>query len=694
MSSAREANLHRLTAPRHVAFIGGRWALDALERCASFGYQGRMWLVNPRQPETEHGEVFASVADLPEAPDAVYLAVSSEKTIDAVRQLAAIGAGGCVCFASGFSEKGGDGVALEAELVEAAGDMALVGPNCYGMLDCRTGLHMWGGKVLERLQGPGIGVVSQSGALAEYLTMPPRSVPFAFMVSVGNQSVVALEDFADVLVDDDTINVIGIYIEAIKDIPRFSRMAARAAEKRKPVVVIKVGRSEKAAAVTLGHTSSLAGTPELYDALFERLGVVRVDTLSQFLETLKLLSILGPLPGRRLAAITASGGEAAMIADYAKQVDVALPPLSDAQTATLTAAFPDFVNVINPLDVTIAGFESLDLQALCYDTVARGDVDVVATMLEGYDDPNLPFSEVMEGIIERFCGAMRQHGMAGIVGGVLPEALPELIRRPAVAAGVAPMQGLEEMVHAIDVAARFGELYRSLDEQRLAAMHLPNPPSHAGETRSLDEWESKQWLGRAGVALPEGRAVTPDKAVDAARAIGFPVAIKVVDEALLHKTEAGAVMLDLCSDDQVRQALKTLDGAHAPSRVLVEAMVVDAVAELIVGITYDEAFGHALVIGAGGVLVELLTDSATVLLPTSREAIADALDSLRVSKLLDGFRGREHGDREAAITAMLAIAELAITERGRLVEIDVNPLMVLPRGRGAVAADALVRFCE
>ena len=174
----RDQNLRRLMAPRQVAFVGGRWALDALERSASFGFEGQMWLVNPRQPETAHGEVFAAIEDLPEGPDAVYLAVPSERTIDAVRRLAAIGTGGCICFAAGFAEKGGEGVALEAELVAAAGDMALVGPNCYGMLDCRTGMHLWSSAVLERLEGPGIGIVSQSGALAEFLAMRrarPRS---------------------------------------------------------------------------------------------------------------------------------------------------------------------------------------------------------------------------------------------------------------------------------------------------------------------------------------------------------------------------------------------------------------------------------------------------------------------------------------------------------------------------------------
>ena len=681
-------------SPRHVAFVGGRWAISALERCVRFGFEGRIWLVNPRKPESDVGEVFASVEDLPEGPDAVYLAVPSDKAIDTVRRLANRGAGGCVCFAAGFAEKGGDGVVLEAELKRAAGDMALVGPNCYGMLDCRTGLHLWTGDLLERLEGAGIGLVSQSGALAEFLGMPRRSVPFASMVSVGNQAVVALEEVAEVLVDDDGINVIGIYIEGVKDIARFSRMAAKAAAARKPVVVIKVGRSEEAAEVTLGHTSSLAGTPELYDALFKRLGVIRVDTLSQFLETTKLLSILGPLPGRRLAAITVSGGEAAMIADYAAQIGVELPPLSESQVKRLEKSLPDVVNIMNPFDMTVFVFDDIDLLKVSFDTIAAGEVDVVAAMMETYDYAGAPFIEVMDDMTAVYIRAITKNNVKGVVAGALPETFPESIRRPAVEAGIAPMQGLEEMVYAIEVGARFGEFYRSVSSQALDALALPDPPFHSGSVRVLDEWESKQWLAGAGVTIPDGKVVKPDEAAEAAVAIGFPVAMKIVDRALLHKTEVGAVALNLLDQSAVTTALCRFNTAHCVSQVLVEPMIEDVLAELIVGVKYDEAFGHALVIGAGGVLVELITDRVTLLLPTNREAVVEGLDSLRVSKLLQGFRGNPPGDREAVIDAVLALAAFAMEERDRLVEIDVNPLMVLPQGRGVVAADALVRVCE
>lgn len=694
MSTERKKNLRRLMAPRHVAFIGGRWAISALRRCARFGFAGDKWLVNPRLPEVDEGEVFASVEDLPEGPDAIYLAVPSDKTVETVRQLAARDAGGCICFAAGFAEKGGDGIALEAALKQAAGDMALVGPNCYGMLDCRTGLHLWTGDLIDRLDGPGIAMVSQSGALAEFLTMPQRSVPFAFMLSVGNQAVVTIEEVADALVDDEGVNVIGIYIEGIKDIARFSRMAAKAAAKHKPVVVIKVGRSKEAAQVTLGHTSSLAGTPELYDALFERLGVIRVDTLSQFLETTKLLSILGPLPGRRLAAITVSGGEAAMIADYAAQIGVELPPLSDHQVATMKERLPDMVNIINPFDMTVAVFDNIELVRLSFDTIAGGEFDVVTAMMETYEQPDAPFTETMDNMVSEFCRAISDNNACGIVAGALPETLPEKIRRPAIEAGIAPIQGLEEMVYAVEVGARFGEFLARLTPEALEALPLPAPPVHSGKVQVLDEWQSKQLLSSAGLTVPPGRAVAMDEAVETASELGFPVAMKIVDAGLLHKTEAGAVALNLCDQDEVMGALAKFDATHSVSRVLVETMIDDVVAELIVGVKYDEDFGHALVIGAGGVLVELLTDSVTILLPTTRDAVAHGLGKLRVSKLLEGFRGHPPGDREAAIDAILAVTTLAMQERGRLVEIDVNPLMVLTQGRGVVAADALVRICD
>ena len=694
MSAAnRTENLRRLLAPRHVAFIGGRYAVSAMERCAQFGFGGELWLVNPKATEAKVGQVFASVDDLPVAPDATYLAVSSEKTIDTVRRLAERGAGGCICFAAGFAEKGGEGVAMEAALAEMAGDMALLGPNCYGILDLRSRLHLWTGEMLEPYAGPGIAVVSQSGALAEFMTMEARSVPFVFIGSVGNQAVVSLEEMMEAVLDDETINAVGIYVEGIRDIAHFSRVAEKAADKRIPIVAIKVGRSQAATQITLGHTSSLAGTPELYDALFERLGIIRADTLSQFLESLKMLSVVGPINGPRLAAITISGGEAALIADYAPGLGLTLPPLSPDQVKVLEAGLPDMVNVMNPLDTTVGTMGNLDQQALIFDVITRGEFDVVATMMETYENPAAPFTGEMDLMMEQMEIAVRRNGMPGVVVSALPEALPLRVRRRAIQSGMAPLQGLDDMMFAIAASHRYGEFLKG---RRGRALAVPASPHQSGEARVLNEWESKQWLADHGVVIPEGRVVAPHDAPEAAESLGFPVVMKAVSDELMHKTEAGAIALGLSDYQAVSDALDRLQQTLGGSleHVLVERMIEEAVAELIVGIKFDAAFGHALVVGAGGVLVELVSDTTTLLLPTDRDAVTTALHSLKVSKLLHGFRGRPEGDRDAVIATILAIADFAMSERKRLVEVDVNPLLVLPRGRGTVAVDALIRVVE
>ena len=688
-----EKNLTRLLAPRHVAFVGGRYAADALDRCRQFGFTGALWHVNPRPKVTIAGQTFSSVEELPEAPDAVYLAVSTEKTIAAVRALAKRGAGGCVCFAAGFAEKGGDGVALQDELVEAAGDMALMGPNCYGLLEYRRGLHLWTGGVQERFAGPGIGIISQSGALAEFMTMERRSVPFVSVVSVGNQAVVSLEHVLDAMLDDSGIKAIGLYIEGLTDVAWFSRLAAKALGKRVALVAIKIGRSPTAANIAKGHTSSLAGTAVLYDALFERFGIVQASSLSAFLETLKLFAFQGALPGTRMASITASGGQAAMLADRAGELGLSFPPLSSEQHQALRAGLPSYVTPMNPLDMTVGPMGVLEQQALIFDVMASGDVDVVTAALDSYDGDDSPFFEETLMMFEQLAIAVKRHGKIGIAGSALVETLPENIRRRAIEAGIVPLQGSEEMLLAVRGAAAYGARIKRLAGKHVDEIALPTPPVHGGVVTVLDEANAKQILAAAGLRVPAGQIVNPNDAVAAANELGYPVVLKVVDAQMLHKSDAGGVALGLHDEASVGRALNDMRAVltATPRRVLVEQMVGDVVAELIVGVTFDPSFGHALVIGAGGVFVELIRDSQTLLLPTSREDIELAVERLSIVALLNGFRGKPAGDKKAAIDAIEVIARYALEEREHLVELDVNPLLVLEEGKGVVVADALIR---
>ena len=692
-SAARRRNIERMLSPRHVAFIGGAWAAAALRNCTDFGFEGEMWYVNPRRPEVDGHPVFGSVRDLPRAPDCAYVAVSAERSIEILTELANRGAGGAVCYAAGFAEKGAEGVELQKRLVAAAGDMAVLGPNCYGMLDYRIGLHVWAGDRMERHTGPGIAIVSQSGALAEVLVFEQRDVPIVSVVSVGNQAVLGIEDIVDVLLDDSAINAIGIYLEGVRDARLLSEVAARALDRGVPIVALKSGRSETAARLALGHTSSLAGEDTLYQAFFDRLGIIRVDSLSRMLETLKVLSYSGPLATPRFAAMTISGGGAAMIADYAEGCGAVPVPLDEGQVQQLRSTFPDYVNCGNPLDITVGGMEP-QMVALAADVLAAGDVEFVMTMLDSLPDGS--YEEVNEMIMNALASALERHGKRGGVLGCLPESLPPRTRQKALRLGLVPMQGLEEAVVAIADAARYGHARRNGAETPRTARVLEAPPKPPERRRTFDEVESKAFLGRAGIAVPEAFVVSAGETADAARSLGFPVVLKCVDAAIAHKSEAGAVAIGLEDETALAAALDAMlvRLPREGRRFLVERQVGGVVAEVIVGVRYDPTFGHALLVGAGGVLVELIEDRQTLLLPTTRAAIETAVDSLRISKLLDAFRGGRTGDRTALVDALEAIARLAWSERERLHEIDVNPLLVLGEGDGVVAVDALVTLAE
>ena len=279
--AARLANLKRLLSPRHVAVVGGRDAAMVVRQCRAIGYAGEIWPVNPHRDSVEDLPCFRAVEDLPEAPDAAFIAVPAEATIEVVGRLAAIGAGGCVCYAAGFAEVGGDGIERQRRLVEAAGDLALSGPNCYGLINALDGAALFPDNHGCTPVARGAAIVSQSGNIGINVTMQGRSLPLSHMISAGNQAVTGLGDYVMALAEDPRVTAIGLILESVTDVELFSRAAARALERGVPIVALKCGRSAAGARATLSHTSSLAGEAELYDALFERLGIVAVETPAQ-----------------------------------------------------------------------------------------------------------------------------------------------------------------------------------------------------------------------------------------------------------------------------------------------------------------------------------------------------------------------------------------------------------------------------
>jgi acyl-CoA synthetase (NDP forming) len=696
MSQTIRDNLKRMLAPQQVAFVGGRSMARALKRCAEGGYQGQMWLVNPQHDSLEGVPCVRSIAELPCGPDAVFIGTNRDLTLTCVAELAAIGAGGAICYASGFAETGAEGQALQQQLLEAAGDMALLGPNCYGLLDYLHSAALWpvahGGKAVEK----GVAVLTQSGNFAYNLSMSDRSLPVAYMASVGNQAQLGVAELMDVLLDEPRVTAIGLHLEGLKNVPGFARAAHKALEKGIPIIALKTGVSQIGAELALSHTSSLSGSDALYDALFDRLGVIRVSGPVSFVETLKAAAC-GNLPaGNNLIALACSGGDAGLIADYAERNDLELPKLDDGQVGELAQVLPTYANLVNPLDFTTAIWGDGEALNRMLNSALRTPADAAMLVLD-YPAEFTGERKECDLLLDLYCTALQRHGKTGFVTSAFPELLPAHARDHLHAQGVAALQGVEDGLAAWGRIAGYQRNRRALLELGESALVPLCPLALTGEGESLNEWDSKQALKAFGLPIPSGVLSTPNRALKDAETLGYPLVVKAVSAQLPHKTEAGAVALNLKDGAALSAALEKMRAsiaAYAPGvpfdQLLLEPMAKPPLAELIVGIKRESDFGLALVIGAGGVLVELLKDSHNLLLPTTDGAIRNAVLSLRSAPLLQGFRGRPAADLEALVAAIRAVADYACENAAQLLELDVNPLLV--GADGTTAVDALIRL--
>lgn len=696
MSHSIRDNLKRLLAPRHLAFVGGRSMARALKRCAEGGFAGQMWLVNPQHESLDGVPCVPSVAELPCAPDAVFIATNRDLTLQCVKDLAALGAGGAICYASGFAESGEQGRELQQRLLEAAGSMALLGPNCYGLLDYLHGAALWpvahGGKQVEK----GVAILTQSGNFAYNLSMSDRSLPVAYMASVGNQAQLGVAELMDVLLDDPRVTAIGLHLEGLKNVPGFARAAHKALERGIPIIALKTGVSQIGAELALSHTSSLSGSDALYDSLFQRLGVIRVSGPVSFAETLKAAAC-GHLPkDGRLIALACSGGDAGLIADYAERNHLALPKLEQGQVDELAQVLPAYANLVNPLDFTTAIWGDGAALECMLDSALRSDADAAMLVLD-YPAEFTGERKECDLLLGLYCDALQRHGKIGFVTSAFPELLPASARERLHARGIAALQGVEDGLAAwgrIVAYQRNRQRLLALGESALVPLC---PQALPGQARLLDEWQSKQALRAFGLPVPAGVLSTPEQALEDAARVGYPLVLKAVSAQLPHKTEAGAVALNLRDADALQAALGQMReriAAYAPGvafdQVLLEPMAQAPLAELIVGIKREDDFALALVIGAGGVLVELLKDSVNLLLPTTDGAIRNAVLGLRSAALLQGFRGRPAADLDAVVAAIRAVADYACENASQLLELDVNPLMV--GAQGTTAVDALIRL--
>lgn len=657
-------DLSRLLRPASVAVVGGgAWAANVIDQCRRMGFAGPVWPVNPTRAQIAGVPCLPDLAALPAPPDAVFIGVNRHTTVEVVRDLAAMGAGGAVCFAAGWAEAGEP--QLQADLVAAAGDMPILGPNCYGVINYLDGALLWpdqhGGKRVDR----GVALMSQSSNIAINLTMQRRALPVAYVACLGNAAQTGLADLGGALLADPRVTALGLYLEGIGDAPAFAALVEGARAAGKAVVVLKSGKSEGARAAAASHTAALAGEGTASSAFLAQAGAIEVATLPELLESLKIAHAHGPRRFPRLCAVACSGGEAGLSADLGAAAGVTFPPPSDAQRTRLSATLGPLVTIANPLD---------------YHTFIWGDLarttSVFTDMLAGYDaglfviDPPRPdrcdpasFGPALAAIE----AAQAATGTPAFAVASLPENLDETLAQGLMARGCVPLMGLDTALRAL----------AAFDRPAPAPGWRPWPARPPARLHLLDEALSKSRLRAAGLGVPNGHAAPQLDQLDPS-GLTPPFALKGLGFA--HKTEAGAVRLNLATPS----GQPPMPGATG---YLLEEMVQGARAELLLGIRRDPVYGATLTLGIGGTAAELMADTVTLICPATEAEIAAALRRLKLWPLLDGHRGRPRPALAPAIAAALALQDLLATQP-HLHEIEVNPLILTDTD--AIAADALI----
>jgi acetyltransferase len=691
-----------LLRPRAIALVGvspkGGAGARILESNARFARAIPTWPVNPNYREIAGQRCYGSLKELPQVPDCVVVSVPADAVLDVVADAAAAGIRGVFVISEGFADAATDaGRALQERLVGMvrAADMALAGPNCMGIASLHYGFAATMADVPAQAVSGGISLVSQSGGLLNAFAelTSNRGIGVNYLVSSGNEAGLEMADYIAELADDPATRVIACIMEGAKDGRRF-RAAVEAAARNKPMVVLKLGRSEFGQRATLAHTGTLAGRHEAFAALFRQNGVALVESIDALVETAALFD-RAPLPqGDRVVMMTVSGGATSLIGDLGEAAGInfpAIPPATNARVQEILGVERAFGNPLDTVGLPRLrrdGNITAVLQALLDDD----GIDLVALVLgmraDGWDSH--------QDLVDRLAAAARAARKPVLLVSFISNSLTRHWRGYAGAGGLPLVEDLERGLaairHLIDYAAfrRRGALSESAPTMHIELAAIP-------PGRVLTEAQSKQILARAGLPVTrELLARTPAEAVRLAASIGGAVALKIQSADIPHKSDIGGVHLGAVTPAEVETAAaQVLANARrncphaAIDGVLVQEMVTDGI-EFILGMTYDAQFGPLIVCGAGGVTVEVFKDAAVLLPPLRREDVSAALASLKVSKLLAGFRGAPPRDVDALIDCCLRFAAFATASAGSFAAIDLNPVFVCERGRGVRIADALM----
>ena len=700
-TDAKMASIDKMLNPRSIAIVGATPRMQYGGRMLAAALKAKdrinVYPVNPRYEEIQDTKCYPSVSDLPEAPDLVGIVVPYNHVLDVLRESHARGTRAASVISAGFAERGEkDRSELQDQLGAFARESGLrvCGPNCLGLANVKD--DIWASSSSRGADGlsGSVGLVCQSGASAfgPFLVRAvDNGIGFSYIVSTGNECDLDFSDFARYLVDDDATKVIAGFVEGFKDARKFVEVAKLAAERGKPIVLIKIGRSELGARAARSHTAALTGEDALYDTLASQYGVIRVQDYDELLEVSQLLANTPKPVKPGIAVVSHSGGISSLTADMCGQAGLDLPPLTDRARDGINEVLKGFGWAANPADVT--GFANSDsFPEIMEHMINEPEVGTLVVASAGAD---AQAEQVIaqrdrsgKGVVFLWTGS--RGATAGLAK--LKEAqIPTFYTPNRLAAGLSSLLKYHERRDR-RLKDGFASAPAISETQRTALAQLQGLGNPA-----LSEHQSKELLKAWEVTVTvESLVGSADEAVEAAQRIGFPVALKVDSPDLLHKTEAGVIRLNLAEEAQVRSAFSEVMSSaksNAPDAavngVLVQEMVRDAV-EVIVGVSYDSQLGPVLLFGTGGVMVEVYNDVALRLCPINSAEAREMVHEVKGARLLQGFRGQPTADIDALCGTLVRVSNMAVNLEGSLSELDINPLMVLPAGRGVKAADALV----
>lgn len=694
-------NLNKLLKPTSVAVIGASekegFGGDVCRNILSYVEdRSHVYFIHPKRDSVFGVPCYKSISDVPENVDLMVICTSQKTVIPLLQEGAKKGVGGAVVFASGYGEVGtAEGKQNEAELIAAAKELniAVMGPNCAGFVNYIDNVQAFAFISAKRDRKGSVGVVSQSGQLCLSMMDDP-GMRFSYNISAGNGKIVQMEDYMDFLVDDEDTKVVSIYIEGVKNADKFAAVLKKAAEKRKPVVILKAGRSAKGGAIAASHTGSLSGSDASFDAVLKKFGAIRVDDLEELIAMSLMLSTMKRMPEKAtFASMNLSGGETGICADVGSLNGIEYPDFTEETLKKLKEQLPSYASPNNPLDMTASLSYDADLYAGALRTVMDdpniGMVLIGYTLLLEIADPCIHYMyKGIEKVVQEKGGNCKPIAMIPFAENTRNPEYQEKLFQIGVPVLPPPVYAFKLLRHLADFIA-----YEP--EAKTLELAVGHPKSE--ETQALSEHESKQELKVYGVLVPDEVIVTSkEEAAQFTKNHPDPLVMKVESADILHKSDVGGVKLNVCGPEAAEKAYEEIMESVTAKRPdahingILTVPMLDAGVEIIIGVNNDPQFGPMIMVGMGGVFVEVFKDVALYPAPLKEEEALEMLKSLKSFKLLNGYRGTEKCDIKALCQTIVAISNYAQANKDVLKELDINPLFVYPEGKGVGVADALI----